>query len=106
MLSPEAVTPRRSVKKMFLKIQQNSLENTSVRINFLIKLQALGVSPVYNKIKIRYTRNLKKVKNYINVTKTYIQTDKNFCKLIQPFPTNKGFFQKSEIKSFPKKIKQ
>ena len=31
-------------KKMFLKILQNSLENTCVRVSFLIKLQASGTA--------------------------------------------------------------
>ena len=36
----EAVTRRCSVKKVFLKISQNSQENTRARVSFLIKLQA------------------------------------------------------------------
>ena len=40
LLSTEAVTRRCSVKKVFLKISQNSLENTCARVFFLIKLQA------------------------------------------------------------------
>ena len=39
-LQGEAVIRRFSVKKMFLEISQNSLENTSARVYFLIKLQA------------------------------------------------------------------
>ena len=39
-LQGEAVIRRFSVKKMFLEISQNSLENTSARVSFLIKLQA------------------------------------------------------------------
>ena len=35
----EAVTQRCSVKKVFLKISQNSQENTCARVSFLIKLQ-------------------------------------------------------------------
>ena len=35
----EAVVQRCSVKKMFLKISQNSQENICVRVSFLIKLQ-------------------------------------------------------------------
>ena len=38
----EAVTPRYSVKMLFLEISQNSQENTSTRVSFLIKLQASG----------------------------------------------------------------
>ena len=41
-LSSETVVPRCSVKNMFLKISQNSLENTCVWVFFLIKLQASG----------------------------------------------------------------
>ena len=37
---PEAVAQRRSVEKVFLKISQNSQENTCARVSFLIKLQA------------------------------------------------------------------
>ena len=37
-LSSEAVTGRCSVKKMFLKISQNSQEETCVGVSFLIKL--------------------------------------------------------------------
>ena len=40
-LSTEAVVRRCSVKKMFLKISQNSQENTCVRVSFLIKLWIL-----------------------------------------------------------------
>ena len=36
----EAVAQRCSVKKVFLEISQNSLENTCARVSFLIKLQA------------------------------------------------------------------
>ena len=36
----EAVAQRRSVKKVSLKISQNSHENTCARVSFLIKLQA------------------------------------------------------------------
>ena len=36
----EAVSRRCSVKKVFLKILQNSQKNTCVRVSFLIKLQA------------------------------------------------------------------
>ena len=38
----EAVVQRCSVKKVFLKISQNSQENTCARVYFLIKLQALA----------------------------------------------------------------
>ena len=40
--SIEAVTWRCSVKKVFLEILQNSLENACARVSFLIKLQASG----------------------------------------------------------------
>ena len=40
MYNSEAVTQRLPVKKVFLEISQNSLENTCVRASFLIKLQA------------------------------------------------------------------
>ena len=36
----EAVVQKCSLKKVFLKISQNSQENTSARVSFLIKLQA------------------------------------------------------------------
>ena len=36
---PEAVDQRCSVKKVSLRISQNSQENTCVRVSFLIKLQ-------------------------------------------------------------------
>ena len=39
----KAVTRRCSVKKLFLKILQNSQEKTCARFSFLIKLQALGL---------------------------------------------------------------
>ena len=41
-MSSEAVVRRCSVKEVFLKISQNSQENTCARVSFLIKLQALG----------------------------------------------------------------
>ena len=39
----EAVVRRCFVKKVFLKNSKNSQENTSARVSFLIKLQALGL---------------------------------------------------------------
>ena len=39
----EAVVQTCSVKKVFLKIPQNSQENTSDRVSFLIKLRASGL---------------------------------------------------------------
>ena len=41
----EAVVQNYSVKKVFLEISQNSHENTSARVSFLINLQALGLRP-------------------------------------------------------------
>ena len=38
----KAVSRRCSIKKVFLKVSQNSQENTCVRVSFLIKLQALA----------------------------------------------------------------
>ena len=40
--TPEAVVQRCSIKKVLLKISQNSQENISVRVSFSIKLQASG----------------------------------------------------------------
>ena len=40
-LQPAAVFWRCSVKKMFLKISQNSQANTIARVSFLIKLQVV-----------------------------------------------------------------
>ena len=40
----EAVFQRCSVKKMFLEISKNSLENTCARVSILIKLQACEIS--------------------------------------------------------------
>ena len=37
-LDTEAVAQRCSVKKVFIEILQNSLENTCTRVSFLIKL--------------------------------------------------------------------
>ena len=36
----QAVTERRSIKKVFLEISQNSKEKTCARVSFLIRLQA------------------------------------------------------------------
>ena len=41
---PEAVARSYSVKKVFVKILQNSQENTCARVSFLIKLQAWGLT--------------------------------------------------------------
>ena len=41
----EAVVQRFSVKKVFLKISQNSEEDTCARVSFLIKLQAWDLAP-------------------------------------------------------------
>ena len=38
----EAVTRSCSVKKVFLKVSQNSQKNTCARVSFLIKLQTSG----------------------------------------------------------------
>ena len=43
MFRTEAVAQRCSVKKVLLKISQNSQENTCARASFLIKLQASGL---------------------------------------------------------------
>ena len=40
LFSDESAAPRCSVKKKFLKISQNSEENTCARVSFLITLQA------------------------------------------------------------------
>ena len=37
----KAVTQMCSAKKVFLKLSQNSQENTCARVSFLVKLQAL-----------------------------------------------------------------
>ena len=42
----EAVVQRCSVKKVFLKISQNSQGNTCARVSFLIKLQSSGWTPL------------------------------------------------------------
>ena len=42
--TPEAVVQRCSIKMVLLKISQNSQENISARVSFLIKLQASGDS--------------------------------------------------------------
>ena len=39
----DAVARKCSVKKVFLEVSQNSQENTSARVSFLIKLQASGI---------------------------------------------------------------
>ena len=41
-IQTKTVVQRSSLKKVFLKISQNSLENICVRVSFLIKLQASG----------------------------------------------------------------
>ena len=43
ILISEAVVQGCSVKKVFLEISQNSLENTCGRVSFLIKFQASGL---------------------------------------------------------------
>ena len=44
---PEAVVPRYSVKKVFLKISQNSQENPCAKVSFLIKLQGSAWAQLY-----------------------------------------------------------
>ena len=44
---PEAVAQMCSVKKVFLEISQNSLENTCARVSFLIKLRASGLKNTF-----------------------------------------------------------
>ena len=46
----EAVVRRCSLNKVFLEISQNSLENTCASISFLITLQPLGQSLLFNKV--------------------------------------------------------
>ena len=41
-IQTKTVVQRSSLKKVFLKISQNSLENACLRVSFLIKLQASG----------------------------------------------------------------
>ena len=48
-LTTEAVVRRCSVKKVFLKISQNSKENTGARVSFLIKLQTSGLQLYHKK---------------------------------------------------------
>ena len=45
---PEAVARRCSAKKLFLKILQNSQENTCVGVSFSIKLKASGNSVFFS----------------------------------------------------------
>ena len=45
----ETVVQRYSVKKTFLKISQNSQENTCARVSFLTKLQALACNFIKNR---------------------------------------------------------
>ena len=47
--SSEAVDQRCSVKNVFLKISQNSQENTCARASFLIRLQAETCNFIKNK---------------------------------------------------------
>ena len=42
-LHAESVVQRYSVKNVFLKVSQNSQENTCVRVSFLMMLQASGL---------------------------------------------------------------
>ena len=42
-LHAESVVQRYSVKNVFLKVSQNSQENTFVRVSFLMMLQASGL---------------------------------------------------------------
>ena len=44
---PAAVAQRRSVKKMFLKISQNSQEDACARISFLIKLSSCEFCKIF-----------------------------------------------------------
>ena len=46
----ETATRRFSIKKVLLTISQNSHDSTCARVSFLIKLQALGLSPFFNKV--------------------------------------------------------
>ena len=46
----EAVVHRCSVKKAFLKVLQDSLENNCARVSFLIKLQAWTVTLLKKKL--------------------------------------------------------
>ena len=46
----EAVAQKCFVKKVFLKISQNSQENTYARVSFLIRLQASGLPVNFAKL--------------------------------------------------------
>ena len=56
----EAVFQKCSVKKVFLKISQNSQENTCASVSFLIKLQALCESLFFDKYVWPGAKGLKK----------------------------------------------
>ena len=47
-IQTEAVVQRCSIKQVFLKIWQNSQENTCARVSFLIKLQAEAQAQVFS----------------------------------------------------------
>ena len=64
-VNSEAVIRRCSVKKVFLKISQNSQENTCARVSFLTKLQA----SVCNFIKKE------------TLAQVYFQTLNEFCRI-------------------------
>ena len=48
ILFSEAVIQRSSVKKVFLKISQNSQKNTCAGVSFLMKFQAWGLAQVFS----------------------------------------------------------
>ena len=55
---------------------------------------------IYKKQRNKYVSSLRRkaIKVYFNnVTKTGVQTNKDFWKLIKPFLTNKGFLENAEI---------
>ena len=48
-MPPEAVTRTRSLKKVLLKISQDSQESTCVGVSFITKLQASGSTQVFSR---------------------------------------------------------
>ena len=50
----KAVVWRCSIEKVFLEVLQNSLENTSARVSFLIKLQTFLIRAEYWDLRIQY----------------------------------------------------
>ena len=102
LISPEAVAPKRSQKKVFLQISQNSPEKACARVSFLIKLISVTVTgacflPTYWKFESKLSRKNHEV--FIKINKLLLLKETlSFCRSShQSSSIKKVFLEISQI---------